>query len=717
MSSGFIRGRQNGGRGFLCSALLIILPAAALAADPPLVLDTVGGNSASNELLWLDFDGSISAVQLNDDASTRSSLRSFDFFKNTCEVRLDVVAADTNRGELLLYPNGRGSAEDICATGPCPTRPDGISFSDEELMAVADTGTAGTVPAVWLIAPAESCPTVTPTAADYFAVPRTSGQILVDNGGGAVPVPGISDTEFVSLVGGGLDAGDLLILTSNPTTLSRLTRSQVEALKTRNTNRPAPSDTAAEIILGPDFFGSTTPTAMAFIPGTGGVGSSIDGSRSEDLLVTLTGGTILKLRFETDGAAIFLAPAFPGEPSPPALVDRIFLDEQLGNGPLGIAAGVRDDFTYVVVADRQQGAFLRFPITVTNDGQAELQRDAEDALVFDSILTGVQNPQGAAINSDVIDASKCVDIDGTGEQTGCRVRKTVDLHYTQLEEGTADITDTVIAQIRFIDDPRGGQGGELTLDNGFTVPDSCRGLPLPDDDAAAVLVLIEITKNFEIKRGEFVQAQELADLIIPQLDGCKANATRIFYHPDPVDDGSGNLVFDTPEGGVFYDSTIFCSNPSKSLGRDNSPLVICSHPYAKEAAAKGRVNGKLAKAFQNEINVRADNLEQQILALDDFEFGTLKPTLIGWIDAARAEIKRDFIAASEAFDAGANAVFSAKTVFENANTGSTTDYGDLLGRFLSLAFFSKESAGQQDYYPPQPVCSAELTDVACAPGP
>lgn len=713
MLSGFIRGRRNGGRGFVFSVALSVAPAIALAADPPQVLDTVGGNSASNELLWLDFEDSSTAVQLNDDASERSSLRSFDFFKNTCEVRLDVIAADTNRGELLLYPNGRGSSEDICAVGPCPSRPDGISFSDEGLMAVADTGTAGTVPAVWLIPPAESCPAGTTTAADYFEDPRTSGQIVVQNGGGPSPVTGVSDTEFVSLVGGGLDAGDLLVLTSNPTTLSRVTRAQVETIESRNPNQPPLSETTAEILVGPGFFGGTTPTSMAFIPGTGGVGSSVDGSRSEDLLVTLTGGTVLKLRFETDGNTIYLAPAFPGEPSPPSLASRVFLGEQLGNGPLGIAAGVRDNFTYMVVADRQQGTFLRFPLTVTADGQAQLQRDGNDDLVFDAIQSGVQNPQGAAINSDVIDASNCVDQTGTEGQTGCRIRKTVDLHYTQLEDGTALVTDTVIARIRFIDDPRGGQGGELVLDNGFTVPDSCRGLPLPDDDAAAVVVLIEITKNFPIVAGEFVQSQELVDQIIPQLDGCKTNATRIFYHPEAGPGGT----FDTPENGTFYDTTFFCSNPSKSLGRDNSPLVICSDPFAQEAAAKGRVKGKLAKEFQREINARADNLEQVVQALDDSEFATLKATLIGWIDEARSVVKRDFIAASAAFDEGANAVYYAKADFVGASTGNATDYGDLLGRFLALAFFSKESAGQQDYYPPEPVCSAELTDVVCAPGP
>ena len=86
------------------------------------------------------------------------------------------------------------------------------------------------------------------------------------------------------------------------------------------------------------------------------------------------------------------------------------------------------------MADRQQGTFLRFPLTINADGQAELQRDASDALIFDAILSGVQNPQGAAIDSDVVDASRCVNTETPQpDQTGCRVRKIVP-HEPSLEE-------------------------------------------------------------------------------------------------------------------------------------------------------------------------------------------------------------------------------------------------------------------------------------------
>lgn len=684
------------------ASILALASAGALAQQAPAVLDVAGGNSASNEVLWLDFDNGL-AVALNNDANRRASLRSFEFFKNTCRVRLDLVTADTNRGEVLLYPSGRGTSSLVCGGAGCPSRPDGLSSSDAGLLSVADTGTAGTTPTVWLFEPA-AC-----GGPSVFNAPRNGGQFRVGTHGPATPVIGISDTEFVSVLGGGLAQGDLLVLTSGPTTLSLVRATDIAALLAGSINA-LPS---SRILVDQDFFGAETPTAMAFVPGTGGIGSSIDGvSQSEDLLVTLTGGRVLKLIFQTDGNSIFLAPPDATVPGQSALQNRVFLASGLGNGPLGIDAGTREAETFMVVADRQQGSFLRYLLNVDGDGRLSLARHPNGTPVFTTIRSGVQNPQGVTINSDAYAASDCVDVEGTADQTGCRVRKTLELHYTQGEDTPFAVTDTVLANISFIEDTRGNGGGTLPLPGGFKVPASCRGIPLPDDPTSSVIVLVEITKNFDITPGNFVQSKELVDQIIPQLGTCKEVGTRVFYHP------SKNALdqFDTPENGTLYDTTFFCSNPSRSLERDNSPLVICADPlYLQALAANSGVKGRLAKDYQTEIGLRAENLRVVVNGLAGTTFDALRTLLNGHIDAALQDVKRKaFVDASADFDAGVLAVYQAKAAIAGSGLPATY-YGDLLGRFLALAFYSKESAGQMDYCPQDPVRTEELVDVDCTP--
>jgi hypothetical protein len=699
-------------RGFLAIAFLTSVGwASSAVAEPPAVLDIVGGNSASNELLWLNFDGGNAEV-LNTDANTRSSLRSFDFLKNICENRVDLIAADTNRGDLLLYANGRGEIDqNLCASGPCPGRPDGISLSTLRRMSVADTGSAGTEASVWFFEP-KDCDGGGGTS--YFESPKSSGLIKLNQPGPDPAVGGIKDTEFVNVLGGGLSQGDVLVLVSEPTALVRYKKADIDGLIGSNTALPS-----ADVLLDASFFGEERPTAMAFIPGTGGIGSLTDQvSQSQDLLMTLTGGRLIKVRFESDGNSIVLAS--PGT----TLEDAVFLDQALGNGPLGIDAGVIEQDTLFVVADRQQGSFLRFSLDVDGDGNAELLTTNEGAVIFDVLRSGVQNPQGAAINSEAVEAGLCVDQQGTADQTGCRLFKTIELHYPQLNDVNTGVTvaDTVLADIEFIIDEGRNSAGELIVGDGFKIPPSCVGLPLPDDDATSVIIFIRVTKSFEITPGNFVQYQELADEIIPQLGGCKAVGTRVFYHPDA--DVSGD--FDTFEDGTMFDTTFFCENPSRSIGRDNSPVAICADKFYRDiTAANGRVKGNLAKALQAEIQARADAVQFVVDGLDDDEFGALpigsgiKETLLEYIADARADVKKkNFAAASAHFDEGVLAVYAAKGTGGNGEltslTLADTTYGDLLSRFLALAFFSKETATQQEYCPPELLrTDGEVVDVSC----
>jgi hypothetical protein len=706
-------------RRFLSAVIMLPLLAAGTAArsgEAPSVLDIAGANSADNRLLWLDFDGPATEV-LNTDANAYASLRSVGFFKNTCENRLDVVAADGNLGKLPVFANGRGVGVDLCAAGACPPRPDGISFDAEGRMAVVNTGAGGTVPGLWLFEPA-ACDSDGP-----FEAPVSAGHFHVGAGSGT-PVGGLSDTEAVAVPGGGLDPGDLLVLTSAPTTLARVRAQDIQALLGSGALPPA------DILLGPSFFGTAAPTGMAFVRGTAGVGSPTDDrSQSEDLLVALGGGRILKLNFETDGLNIFLDPDDDRTGLSP-LQSRVFLDQQLGIGTLGIAAGARDDETFMVIADRQRGRFLRFPLEVLDKGLpcdpllpdgptgVCLRHNGDGSLQFQEITATVQHPQGVDVNSEVFAAGECVDVAGTTDQTGCRIGRTLELHFTQgLSEGFA-LTDTVLASIRFIEDTRGEAGGPLALPGfgaGFTIPDSCRGFRLSDDSSPPVLVAIEVGTNFAIAPGNFVQAKETVEAILPQLPGCRATGASIYYHPDPPDPDNPDQ-WDTPEQGELLDLTFFCRNPSRSLEWETSPVVLCADTFAQSLNA-GTDPKKLVKPLQAELTRRTDNLALVAAGLPE-SFGALRSDLSAILASAKQEIKKGkFAAASGYFDACALAVYSEKTAFETDDSLRATFYGELFARCLAQAYYSLERGTLGDYCPPEILRtgdSPELIDIDCS---
>ena len=675
-------------------------PASAQAEYPPQVLDFVGGNSSNNALLWLNFDFGETApvaVQLNGDANTRTSLRSFEFFKNICgaNLQLDVIAADTNRGEIIIYPTGRNISMPLpCAGGACasPARPDGLSSSNERLLAVAETGTAGTVPGVWIYEP--GCAGTAPQFESLYG-----GQLFTAEG----PVTGIADTEFVKVLGGGLTAGDLLVLTSNPTTIARIKAADIKKLRD-NGQALTSAGASAEVLVGSSFFGDTSPTGMAFVPGTAGIGGKDTPSESEDLLVTLSGGRVLKFTFTQNAST--LARGFEQE---------TFVDG-LGNGPLGIAAGTRDDKTYMIVADRQQGRFYRYELFVQPDGDLPLP---SAGYVPVEIKGGVQNPQGVAINSDFYSAANC-----TGG-TGCEVRRTAELQFItelDLKDNSVFANIFVVPDTPDLRDRRGFlQLSQVSdeFDTKFMIPPSCRGFPLPDDPSTSVLVVLGINTDVRLDAGEFAQTTERANQIIAELGECTETGARLYYHPDAFDAAS------EPERGRLYDTTYDCENPSRSISREYSPIVLCADNFflqVRASSSKPKITGKLAKSVQAEVNLRTDNLQVVVnlpgsaVTPVDSAYSSLQAELSAYLAAAKNYVKRNqYLEASLEYDKGAISVAKSKA----AILSPATLYGDLLGRFLSLAFFTKESlsGGESVYSVPVDVCGVESTLASCPPPP
>ena len=390
----------------------------------------------------------------------------------------------------------------------------------------------------------------------------------------------------------------------------------------------------------------------------------------------------------------------------------------LGNGTLGIAAGTQGEATYIAIADRQQGTFLRYEVGLKNSSSGNGGPPLLEVINGpDSIKSGVQHPQGVAINSDAYDASRCA-IEG-----GCVVRRTVRVEYVNQEFG--DSLDTMFANIFVVPDTpdRRDRNGFMSLnqhvsdrfDQRFRIPPSCRGFPTPQDPANTVLVVLDINTTVTPVAGAFVQTQELLNQIIPGIGTCDETGARLFYHPDAFSAQS------EPERGTLYDTTYICTNPSRSISREQSPMVICADDYFKLVRNSDRITGQLARQVRQEVEARIANLKTVVGNLSDASLRGQLTTILNDTEKLVKGGNPDYIAASAKLDEGAVLVAKNKGNNDPFEAGITTDsknrdtlYGDLLGRFLALAFFTKESLGQQTYAVPFDVCTVEGQLEGCS---
>ena len=696
-----------------CSALLIlvsfylIIAPARAGEHLPAAIDVVVSNSSNSALLWANFDGTPpAAVQLNTDANQSSGLGSLAFHYNTCpgDLRLDVVAANTNGGDLLLYRGGTedwATGDSICTGGNCPQRPTGLAASNARLLAAANSGGAGTVPELWFFEPA-AC------GSAVFESGVPGGQFEVQDPDSvsslATAVGEITDTEFVRVFGGGLEVGDLLVATKNPSVIARVRAEDIAKLLLN----PQYEMPAADILVPASFFGSSSPAALAFVPGTSGVGSLIDQtSESENLLVTVPPGKVLNLSF---GSTDFWQASLQG---------FVYFTEGLGNGPLGIAAGTSDGKTYMVVTDRQKGQVIRAELQVLENGDLAPPTPGN----VDVLKANLQFPLGLDFNSNATDAGKCAATEG-----GCAIAGAIQLYLPE-EQPISTLVATqqvesedqiVIGQLFLFADTRGTANTPLPLPGlggDFKLPGACRGFDLDDDPTTLPVVpVVNVTANFEGSPGSIMQMQELLEGIFPQLEDCPATGGRIYHHPVP-----GELGFDTPENGALIDKTVQC-NASRGVNDPFfSPFAICSDLYYT-AALGGNLSNSQKSALKTEVFGRMARLETVVRTLPPGPLDGLRSDLLAKLDEIRNILKKprpsaqEYEQASVVFSAGANEVVQ---VNKNGGFAATTTptYGNLFTRWLALAFYTHETGAMK----PGPYCSphedvlAELNLDNCGP--
>ena len=688
MFSANVAARNKSFLGILCfSIALLAAPLSAQQIDIPEEVDVVGGNSSNSRMFWLNYDpddaGVNVAVQLNDDASSYPNLNSFTFVRNTCGgKRIDIVAASTNASQLVVYEDSRGTGKPICGPGlaQCPARPVGLSTSTEQVVSVATSGAAGSTPAVFTFTPGsdeESCGTF-------------------DRSGGALAVTGytkklssIADTEFVQTTGGGLDEGDLLVLVSNPAMIV-----SVKAVDIKSGSATGTVIADSQAVFSNRTYSKATPTGLAVVPGDG-----------TNILVTLSTGVILN--FYNTGSGWSQRP----------LVDS----GGMFPNPRGIAAGTRNGTPYMVVSEQSQGRYFRVNL-VNAGGNLSVHKPS-----VRTIVSPIGAPEGVAINNEDTFLLQCFQPVTAGEETtGCVLDGTIELHFSRgFEPDWPPRGGRVETALTLIPDPesntvRDQNNGFLPLDpylpsdmknRGFAVPPFCRGFESENHDDWQ-LVLINVDINFAVKPLNFVVVTEQAKQLLG-LDGtCKVTGSRIYYHPD----------VEGEPGGVLFDTTFSCQNPSRSIVENFSPLVLCRDSFHLARVDNSEDVFYERNTLNEQLRPRIQELKDYVAELEAQEVDPavtsfLQGLLVAFTNPNMGAISAAglidyFLDTSRKADDGALAIFAEKKKGTFSPPNIPPDlYARMLRGFLSLAFYASETGAFVEYKPPSEFCEPYTIEI------
>ena len=682
----------------LCLSLGLFASSAAVAQEIEVAeIDVVGGNSSNSLMFWLKYgvgDGDIDeAITLNDDANAYPSLNSFTFVLNTCgESRTDIVAASTNASRLVIYEGGRGTGSPICGEpgqAACPARPVGLSTSMEQLISVATSGASGTTPGVFTFVADET---------DCSRFNKSGGPLSV----GSNRIRAIADTEFVRAKRGNLNAGDLLVLVSNPAMIVRVDPDDTDLFTSGGVTGTEFANSLA-VFSG---YRRATPTGLAIVPG-----------ETPNILVTLSTGAIVNFYYSGTG-----------------WVSKPFDTGGLFPNPRGIGAGSRDGAPYIFVSEQNRGRYIRVEVEedTSNGG---LKRSTLPG-AYREIVSPVGAPEGVAVSQedpDVFVATTCFNPESE-EPTGCNFGPG-DLHFSQGFEGGLE-GESLRFDVQYIPDPTinpARENGLLRLPiegQDFFVPASCRGYDTTDADPALgfngvpqlVLVDVDLLDGFFVTSGNFAQITgRVKDTLGGELE-CTETGARVYYHPSK-DNLGGDLL-----GGTLFDVTVSCQNPPRGISELKSPVVFCVDP--NYVARKTDPDGEVGRnEFVNpNIRIFIEDLKAAVAELgNNFPAlsSQLNSLLVGFTnpDMGSGKVPAYYFDTSLKADEGALAVLALKQ--EGAFTDDLPSdlYARLLRGFLGLAFYTKETGALEKYYPPAEFCEPvnlykgilypELQDVKC----
>jgi hypothetical protein len=334
-------------------AAMVGLPALPRAQDARVV----SANSSNGKILEIRFDPPGSSV-LNADASARVSLQSL-VFRDDGAAGVHLLAADRQRGQVVFYSGsaGQGAVVLDAVTPGHPPYPDGLSLdANDDLFGTSSAAGAGAGKdaRVWVLRRDPACNGACLPGGYAPAIGTIDDQvqITVSIGGVATTlvVELLEETRVVPFDTESLDAGDLLVLASDPPALLRYPAAAVAAFLDQLAQGATPAELAPEVLLFPSiadaaperrFPAGAEPNGMDFTP---------EGS----LLIASGNGAILV--FGPDGERLSNGSSF------------VDFATGLGQGKFKLAVGAQGGVFRAFVSDRNGGQVLRFRIQPDSTG-------------------------------------------------------------------------------------------------------------------------------------------------------------------------------------------------------------------------------------------------------------------------------------------------------------------------------------------------------------
>ena len=308
---------------------------------------TVTAANASNDAVYnvvFNTSGGGTTTVLNTDGGALHNLVSLVFLPNPSTMQLDLLAADNQGGLIVRYPGDFGPGTPTTGTvvfsaagGVGPANPDGLSVDGAGNLFIINSKPGTTSqPQLWVLPTLATGGFGSAVLIDaHFPASETLQETLI--AGTAIIPPGAPPgTPPV------VNPGDLLVLTSNPST--------VQKYSSTTGNGPVGAATPTTLLTLPP---GTIPGGLAIWPA------------DNTLLITTSRGTILQYRLTPNET--------PG-----------MFASGLGNGQFKIKTGIQFGVPFAYVANNNGGDILQF------GGPNNL---------LATVTTRVQHPQGLAVTN------------------------------------------------------------------------------------------------------------------------------------------------------------------------------------------------------------------------------------------------------------------------------------------------------------------------------